>query len=154
MLVELPYVFFPLVKHVRKSTQNCWPIYLQSVLYRLRETKADGHCSFRAFSVLLTGTEHGHRLAIVQHLLDNEQLFNSQITNSMEDYIVAYQMQSSGWGGTTDIFALAHMFSRRVYNFSRVSRSWNENCPTLIDRSPDSPHGDHYEVVMSVSDST
>ena len=77
---------------------------------------------------------------------------------------MAYQMRSSGWGGTTEIFALAHMLGRHVYNFSRVSRSWNENCPTLIDRSLDSPSrkealyiyhtGDHYKVVMSVSGST
>ena len=47
-------------------------------MHRLRDTKANGNCLFRAFSVLLTGTEHAHRkvrLAIVQHLLDNEQLF-------------------------------------------------------------------------------
>ena len=82
--------------------------------------------------MLLTGTEHAHRkvrLAIVQHLLDNEQLFihNAALDcsdhNSMEDYIVAYQMRSCGWGGTTEIFVLAHMLGRRVYNFSRVSRS-------------------------------
>ena len=86
--------------------------------------------------MLLTGTEHAHRkvrLAIVQHLLDNEQLFihNAALDcsdhNSMEDYIVAYQMWSCGWGGTTEIFALAHMLGRRVYNFSRVSWSWNES---------------------------
>ena len=46
-------------------------------MHRLHDTKADGNCLFRAFSLLLTGTEHAHRkvrLAIVQHLLDNEQL--------------------------------------------------------------------------------
>ena len=94
-------------------------------MHRLRDTKADGNCLFRAFSVLLTSTEHAHRnvrLAIVQNLLDNEQLFihNAALDcsdhNSMEDYIVAYQMRSCGWGGTTEIFALAHMLGRRVYN--------------------------------------
>ena len=33
MLVKLPYVFFPLEKHVRKSTQSCWPLYLLSLLH-------------------------------------------------------------------------------------------------------------------------
>ena len=72
-------------------------------MHRLRDTKADGNCLFRAFSVLLTGTEHAHRkvrLAIVQHLLDNEHLFihNAALDcsdlNSMEDYIAAYQMRT------------------------------------------------------------
>ena len=67
-------------------------------------------------------TEKKVRLAIVQQLLDNEQLFihNAALDcsdhNSMEDYIVAYPMRSCGWGGTTEIFALAHMLGRCVYN--------------------------------------
>ena len=139
-------------------------------MHRLRDTKADGNCLFRAFSVLLTGTEYAHRkvrLAIVK--TTNNCLFtifDCSDHSSMEDYIVAYQMRSCGWGGTTEIFALAHMLGRRVYNSVEclVSRSWNENCPTLIDRSLDSPSrkealyiyhtGDHYKVVMSVSGST
>ena len=130
-------------------------------MHILGDTKADGNCLFRAFSVLLTGTEHAHRkvrLAIDQHLLDNGQLFipNAALDcsdhNSMDDYIVAYQMRHSGWGG---VFALVHMIGQRMYNSSRVSRSWNENCPTLID-SPKRKEalyiyhmGDHYKVVMS-----
>ena len=98
--------------------------------------------------MLLTGIEHAHRkvrLAIVQLLLDNKQLSTHNTAldcsdhNSVEDYIVAYQMRRCGWGGTTEIFALTHMLGRHVYNFSRVSWSWKENCPTLIDCFLDPP---------------
>ena len=66
----------------------------------------------------LTGTEHAHRkvrLAIVQHLLDNEQLFihNAALDcsdhNSMEDYIVAYQMRSCGWGECSEYSLQQHL---------------------------------------------
>ena len=96
--------------------------------------------------MLLTGTEHAHRNVRLVH----NYALDCSDHNSMENYIVAYQMRNCGWQGTIE--------------FSRVSRSWNENCPTLVHRFLNPSRGkkalyiyhtgDHYKVVMSVSGST
>ena len=139
-------------------------------LKTLRNTKGDGSCLFSAVSILITGTQHQNRhvrMAIVRHLLENEHLFiNNPIFDcseyhSMEEYIQRQNMCDNGWGGSTELYALAHLLQRRVYTFTTLSNTWVSHCPSRVDPTIAPPSseralyiyhtGNHYMVVTSLS---
>ena len=139
-------------------------------LKTLRNTVGDGNCLFRAFSVLLTGTQHQHkqiRKTIVQHLIENEHLFVNNIMifdcskyRSMQAYIRGESMDLQGWGGSTELYAFSHLLKKRIVTYTALTDTWESHCPSRVDQSIIPPcneqalyvyhTGDHYMVVTSL----
>ena len=140
-------------------------------LKTLRNTVGDGSCLFRAFSILLTGTQHQHkqiRKTIVQHLIESEHLFVNNVMifdrskyRSVQAYIRGRSMDLQGWGGSTELYAISHLLKKRVYTYTALTGTWESHCPSRVDQSIAPPSdkqglyvyhtGDHYMVVTSLS---
>ena len=136
-------------------------------LKTLRNTVGDGNCLFRAFSVLLTGTQHQHkqiRKTIVQHLIENEHLFVNNVMifdcskyKSMQAYIRGESMDLQGWGGSTELYAFSHLLKKRIFTYTALTDTWESQCPSRVDQSIIPPcnkqalyvyhTGDHYMLV-------
>ena len=140
-------------------------------LNTLRDTIGDGNCFFRAISFLVTGSESQHRqvrLAITSHMLQNNDLFiqNGYVGcaeySSIANYITATGMNLTGWGGTPELFAMAHLLRTRIFTYSQQHATWQLHAPYRVDPSLEIFEsdtdmamflfhtGDHYKTVRSI----
>ena len=90
----------------------------------------DGNCLFRAFSLLLTGSQASHqhiREFIAFFMFTNQQLFSSLTGGSALKYLTDSGMLQTGvWGTELEIVAFATILNCRVYVFSKhgASSQW------------------------------
>ena len=83
--------------------------------------------------------------------------------NSVDEYINDTQMNRNGaWGGSVEMFALAHLLDVRVISYSRENATWQLHAPSHVDPSlgiyeSDSDAamflyhtGNHFKVVRSI----
>ena len=139
----------------------------------LLNTEPDGNCMFRAFSIILTGTQRQHdtvRSQIDAYLkahaglfLNNPGCFDSAVYKTMEEYLTTRDRDYAGWGTQTELYAMALMLNRCVFTFGEgraTIRGWICHCPSHVNRNIDPPDheqglylyhtGNHYMVVRSV----
>ena len=130
------------------------------------EIDRDGNCFFKAVSFTLTGVQDFHReirLAICNHLLQNQLLFKPFLRNedcSVENYISSTCMIENGtWATEIEILALSHLIGTHVYVYSDnrlilfSEQMIEQECNTNAFGSIYLHHQGqtHYDVVTSVS---
>ena len=140
----------------------------------LMNTEPDGNCMFRAFSMILTGTQRQHNFvrsqidaylkAHADLFLRNLGCFDSAVYKTMEEYLTTRDRDYAGWGSQAELYAMALMLNRCVYTFCEgraTIRGWLCHCPSHVNRDIDPPDheqglylyhtGNHYMVVRSVT---
>ena len=131
----------------------------------LLNTEPDGNCMFRAFSMILTGTQRQHN--IVRSQIDaylNPGCFDFAVYKTMEEYLTTRDRDYAGWGSQTELNTMALMLNRCVYTFCEgraTIRGWLCHCQSQVNRDIDPPDheqglypyhtGNHYMVVRSVT---
>lgn len=54
---------------------------------------------------------------------------------TLQNYVATRRMASTGWGGTPEIFALAHLLKTRIYTFSVECQTWQEHSLKVVQPS-------------------
>ena len=164
-----------------KQAFKCQPggtdvILTRPSLQTLRNVDGDGNCLFRAFSVIITGTEDQHmevRNKILRYMVSIENLVLGYDSHgsynylqpfghaSVQDYINSENLDQDGsWGTEFEMLCLSHMLNTVVYSFVAVNNSWQAFTYNLIDRSRPCEYtgksiylwycDSHFKVVTSV----
>ena len=80
----------------------------------LLNTEPDGNCMFRAFSMILTGTQRQHNIvrsqidaylkAHADLFLRNPSCFDSAVYKTMEEYLTILDRDYAGWGRSSTLW--------------------------------------------------
>ena len=107
----------------------------------IRDTQPDGNCLFRAFALVITGSQEQHfalRTAILKYMQAIEHfLLGSFITSheTVKAYIQSTAMDQNGtWGTEVEILTLSHLLQTNVYTFHTATSRWLLYSPSIIDR--------------------
>lgn len=133
----------------------------------IRDTLPDGNCLFRAFALIITGTQEEHfavRNAILKHMREIEHLLlKCLITahDNVEAYIQSTAMDQDGtWGTEVEILTMSHLLQTNIYTFHAATSCWVLYSPSIIESQLSIDIGqksmyikhvqDHFQVVSSV----
>ena len=134
----------------------------------IMDTQPDGNCLFRAFALIITGSQAEHfilRTSILKHMQTIAHfLLGHLITShaSVGDYIHSTAMDQDGtWGTEVEILTLSHLLQTNVYTFYAATSRWLLYSPSIVDRqlAIDVGHRSmyikhvnyHFQVVSSVA---
>ena len=108
----------------------------------VRSIVGDGNCLFRAFSLIITGSQEQHmeiRQIIITHMYTLAPfLLGLHITqhNSIQSYISQERMDEDyAWGSEVEILTLSHLLQTNIYSFDITSQRWFCYSPHYVDRS-------------------
>ena len=122
---------------------------------------------FRSLSYVITGSEVYHaamRTTAIQHLEQNQHIFDTKLTEGTIEYVIASKMKQMGtWATEVEIIAAAHLLCTDIYTFTFTGQrhEWLKYSgsivqPSLIshDKSIYLNHANrnHYEVVLCTQD--
>ena len=117
----------------------------------LHNVAGDGNCLFRAFSYVITGSEHQHieiRNALVNYMLSIENYLVGYGDDgnynylqpfghtTVQNYIDSRHLdRPNTWGSELEMMCLSHMLDTVVYSFGAQNNNWEVFAYNFVDRS-------------------
>ena len=117
----------------------------------LHNVAGDGNCLFRAFSYVITGSEHQHiaiRNALVSYMLSIENYLVGYGSDgnynylqpfghtTVQNYIDRHHMdRPNTWSSELEMMCLSHMLNTVIYSFGAQNNNWEVFAYNFIDRS-------------------
>ena len=116
-------------------------ILIRPIMSTLQNVYGDGNCLFRAFSYIITGSEHQHlevRNSLLSYMLSIENFLVGYGEDgrynylqpfghtTVQNYIDSRTMNRSGtWGSELEMMCLSHMLNTVVYSFGALNNNGN-----------------------------